>query len=105
MYHMQQAAILGCDAASYNLGCVASNNGEDELAIKHWVVVAGCGCKTSLANVQQGYIEGVATKVQYETALRDYQAYTDAVKSVQRDNINAYMNKRREAGTLPFGLH
>ena len=49
--------------------------------------------------------EELVEKCNYETALRDYQAYTDAVKSVQRDNINAYMNKRREAGTLPFGLH
>ena len=85
VYHWQQAAIGGDAVSRSNLGNFELNAGNIDRAVKHWMIAASSGHKKSLNNVRLGFMNGNATKAQYETALRDHQAYIDEVKSYQRD--------------------
>ena len=49
------------------------------------MISAGMGLDGALDNIRLNFMNGNATKAQYETALRDHQAYFDEVKSYQRD--------------------
>ena len=42
-YHMQQAAIKGCSVSRYNLGAFEGNAGNNDRAMKHWMISAGMG--------------------------------------------------------------
>ena len=46
--------------------------------------------------MKQGFVHGVASKDDYEAALRGHQAALDATKSTQRDNAE----KARQEGLL-----
>ena len=89
MYHWQQAAIKGCSVSRYNLGNLEAKAGNIGRAMKHWMISAGCGNEHALQRIRQGFMSGNATKAQFETALRDYQAYIDEVKSEKRDKAAA----------------
>ena len=54
-------------------------------AVKHWMISAGRGFKYSLEKIRDGFMDGFVTKTEYETALREYQASMDEVKSVERE--------------------
>ena len=85
MYHWQQAAIEGDAVSRYNLGAFELKAGNIDRAMKHWMISAGMGLDGALDNIRLNFMNGNATKAQYETALRDHQAYFDEVKSYQRD--------------------
>ena len=82
---MQQAAVGGHEVSRINLGNSEAEAGNIDRAAKHWMIAASSGHKESLNNIRMGFMNGNATKAQYETALRDHQAYIDEVKSYQRD--------------------
>ena len=56
------------------------------------MISAGRGFKYSLENIRDGFMDGFVTKAEYETALREYQASMDEVKSVERER------EKRERG-------
>ena len=43
MYHWQQAAIEGDAVSRYNLGAFEGNAGNNDRAMKHWMISAGMG--------------------------------------------------------------
>ena len=67
--------------------------------MKHWMICAGCGNEHALQRIRDGFINGHVTKDEYETALRDYQAYMDEVKSVQRDRAEAIWERDAQGKT------
>ena len=67
--------------------------------MKHWMISAGCGNEHALQRIRDGFINGHVTKDEYETALRDYQAYMDEVKSVQRDRAEAIWERDAQGKT------
>ena len=85
VYHWQQAAIGGHAVSRSNLGNFELKAGNIDRAVKHWMISAGNGCEESLNVIRLSFMRGHATKAQYETALRDYQAYINEVESYQRD--------------------
>ena len=85
MHHYQQAAIGGCALARHNIGFFEAKAGNIDRAIKHWMIAAGSGMKESLDCIRQQFMRGYATKCEYETALREYQAYIEEVKSFERE--------------------
>ena len=54
-------------------------------AVKHYMIVAGAGCDDSLKGIRQLYLEGRATKDDFEKALRSHKEAKDEMKSDQRE--------------------
>ena len=88
-YYNELAAIGGDSQARYNLGCMEENVGNEDRALKHYLIAARSGFVKSLEAVKDLYSEGHATKEDYTNALRSYQTYLSEIKSVQRDTAAA----------------
>ncbi|KAL7540101.1 hypothetical protein ACHAXR_009879 [Thalassiosira sp. AJA248-18] len=87
LYHGQRAAMGGCETSRHDLGCLEKDGGNIERAMKHWMIAAATGSKDSLENIRKGFLQGDATKAEYEKALRAYQKYLDEVMSDQRETV------------------
>lgn len=83
--HWESAAMRGHVEARANLGALGYNKGNDERAVRHHLIAAKLGDKTSLDNIKDMFMEGVATKTQYTEALKGYQESVDEMKSPERD--------------------
>ena len=94
LYHRQQAAIRGCVMSRHNLGSYELEVGNMDRAMKHWMISAGNGCEESLNSIRAELMRGSATKCEYETALRDYQAYINEVRSDPRDAARSWQGMR-----------
>jgi hypothetical protein len=53
--------------------------------MKHFFIAAKLGDNAALDTVKTGFAHGLASKEDYEAALRGHQAAVDATKSTQRD--------------------
>ena len=86
IYHWQQAAMKGHVLSRYCLGLVvASDNGNHELAVQHWMISAKMGSEKSLNSIKNMFMKGQATKAQYAEALRGYGDAVEEMKSPQRE--------------------
>ena len=91
------AAMNGSVSARHNLGCIEGRAGNHHRAFKHYLIAARAGHEESLDNIRNGFRIGVATKDEYESALRAYQKRQDEMKSDIRDKAEAF--RRNEATT------
>ena len=73
--------------ARHNLGVDEADTGNMNRAVKHWMISAGAGFDGSLTNVRQCFMDGYATKDDFEKALRSHKEAKDEMKSHQRDAI------------------
>ncbi len=85
VYHYEEAAIGGHPDARYNLASIEWKNGNTERAVKHMVIAAIQGHDNSLDMVKHFHQYGIASKEDFEAALRGHQAAVDAMKSEQRE--------------------
>ena len=92
-YYYKLAAIRGDVNARCNLGTMEVRAGNMNRALKHHMIAAGCGYNNSLTLIQKLYSNGYATKDDYATSLRAYQAYLAEIKSTQRDKAAAARGK------------
>ncbi len=90
VYHSEEAAIRGHPKARHNLGAVEVHNGRYERARKHFIIAANLGWHNSLSSLKRLYANGHASKEEYATALRGYQAAVEATKSAERERAEAY---------------
>jgi TPR repeat protein len=97
VYHLEEAAIGGHPHARYNLGSHETKNGRLERALKHFVISANLGLYESLRRVKELYADGHASKEDYASALRAYQAAVDETKSAERDEAEAFFEARAAA--------
>jgi hypothetical protein len=67
--------------------------GNFDKSIKHFIIAAGFGHAISLKFIQLAFMDGIATRGDYEFALRAYQQYLEGVRSDQRDEAAAYDDK------------
>ena len=77
VYHAEEAAIGGHTEARFNLGCYEFQNGSFNRARKHWIIAANLGYHDSLKCLKILYAKGHASKEDYASALRAYQAAVD----------------------------
>ena len=96
IYHYQISLMLGFAPASHALGLLEHLRGNKETALKCWIHSAKAGFEGSLKEVKKCFIEGVATKEQFEMALRAQKEAEDGVKSPNRERVAAM----QEAGLL-----
>ncbi len=85
IYHLEEAAIGGHPDARYNLGCYEEENGRIDRAMRHFIIAANLGCDQSLEEVKKGYVQEIASKEDFEAALRGDEAAVDATKRAQRE--------------------
>jgi hypothetical protein len=90
MYHMEEAAIGGHPYARHNIGTNELRNGKFDRAKKHFIIAANLGLHESLNALQALYEGGDASKEDYATALRAYQAAVEETKSEEREEAERY---------------
>ncbi|EJK73472.1 hypothetical protein THAOC_04903 [Thalassiosira oceanica] len=83
--HWQQAAMKGHVLSRHCLGVVGIHDGDDELALQHWMISAKMGYEESMNGIKALFTDGQATEAQYSEALRGYQAAVEEMKSPQRE--------------------
>jgi len=89
-YYLGLAAIKGDDTARNNLGILEEKDGNMDRALKHYMISARGGRSESLEAIKELFMDGLATKEDYESALRAHQTYLDEICSDQRDKAAAY---------------
>ena len=83
--HWQHAAMKGDVSSRHSLGNAEYNEGNDHLALKHYMISAKMGDKKSLDDIKTFFSQGIATKAQYAEALKGYQDAVEETKSHQRE--------------------
>ena len=77
---------MGGDVTSrYNLGGLEEEASVMDRAMKHWMISAAAGHDKSLKNIRDCFMNGHATKDDFEKALRAHKDVTDEMKSDQRE--------------------
>ena len=93
-HYWELAAVNGNVNARYNLGCVEEDAGNNQRAMKHFLISARVGDKDSLDKVTSGFRSGIITKDEYEEALRTYHNSQLEMKSDARDEATAFNETR-----------
>ena len=94
-HYWELAALNGSIQGRHNLGAAEYNAGNNQQAMKHFIISARAGDKLSLDTVKRGYTHGHVTKDQYANALREYQTIQDEMKSDVRDKAAAMLNQQQ----------
>ena len=92
-HYWELAAMGGCVFARQNLGCMEEEAGNNQRAMKHFILAARAGYKQSLVAVKTGYKHGFVTKDEFANTLRAHQKSQDEMKSEARDKAEAYRNQ------------
>ena len=92
-YYYELAAMGGNLSSRYNLGVVERDAGNMNRAVKHWMIAARAGHDNSLQAIRVGFMHGIATKDDFEKALRAHKEVKDEIKSEQREAANAFYSQ------------
>ena len=84
-YYYELAAIRGNVRARHNIGIWEQRAGNMNRAMKHYMIAAGAGYDNSLKAIQECFLDGHATKDDFEKALWAHKEATDEMKSAQRE--------------------
>lgn len=76
--------------ARHNLGNMEENAGNMNRATKQFMIAARAGLDDSLSRIRQCFVNGHATKDDFEQALRAHKESNDETKSDQRDKAAAF---------------
>ncbi|EJK47782.1 hypothetical protein THAOC_33482 [Thalassiosira oceanica] len=85
IHHWQQGAMKGDGLSRHVLGAVEHDNGNYELAAKHYMISAKMGKEDSLNAINNMFKGGLVTKAQYAEALFGYRDAVEEMKSPQRE--------------------
>ena len=96
LHHLTEAAIGGHPTARYYLARVEERNGQQDRAVRHYIIAAKLGSDESLGSVKSLYRAGHVSKDDFAAALRGHQAATDATKSPQREEAVEYEKRLAE---------
>ena len=91
IHHYKLAAMGGHENARYNLGRIEGMNGNDDRAMKHFMIGARSGEDDSLKEVGFGYKHGLVTKDEYANTLRAHKDAQDEMKSEQRTKAHHHL--------------
>ena len=84
------AAMGGGAIARNNLGALEAHAGNNDRALKHFMIAVKDGRTEALENIKLLYLDGYATKDDYDNALKSYQEFLDEIRSDQRDEAAAF---------------
>lgn len=97
--YYERAAKGGHEQARFNLAALHNDAGNEELARKHWMIVAKMGNDMGLMVVKEGYTKGEYTKDEFASALRAHKESNDELQSGHRKNVHAENNLWVSGGT------
>ncbi|EJK64110.1 hypothetical protein THAOC_15187 [Thalassiosira oceanica] len=89
-----KAAMQGHTESRYNLGVIEGEKGNHHRAVRHFMISAKMGHENSVENVKRAFMGGFATKEQYAEALKGYQEAVEEMKSHDRDEAKAYLDRK-----------
>ena len=89
IHYYELAAMGGQVVSRHNLGCLEGKAGNNQQALKHFMIAARAGHKTALEAVKKGYEYGLVTKDEYASTLRAYHERRKDMKSDERDQAAA----------------
>ena len=89
IFHLEEAAIRGHVVARFNLGYYEYENRKMDRAVKHWIIAANHGDDQSMKLLRDLYAGGYVKKEDMEAAFRAHRAAVLAMKSPQRDVVEA----------------
>ena len=84
-YHLEQAAIGGHPQARHKIGIIELALGNDDRAVKHFIIAAKLGFGDSMKRLWELYAKGYVKKEDLVATLHQHQAAVDEAKSPQRD--------------------
>ena len=90
-HYYELAAMGGYAKARHNLGVIEYNSGNFSRAVNHLMISAGAGSDESLADIRRCFLNGHATKADFEKALRTHKEATDHMSSEQRGEAAAFL--------------
>ena len=88
-HYVELAAMGGVVTARHFLGVIEYQVGNQERALKHWLIAAGDGHNESVDKIRKMYMNRKATKDDYTNALIAYQECINEIKSEQREKAAA----------------
>ena len=88
-HYYELAAMEGDIMSRQGLACIEYDAGNVARALKHFMIAAGAGYDNSLNTIQEFFMNGLATKDDFEKALRAHKDAADEMKSDQRDAADA----------------
>jgi len=88
-HHYEAAAMSGHVSARYILGAMEGKAGNYDLALQHMMISAKLGCEDSLGMIKAAFMDGLASKADYATALRGYRESIDEMSSPDRDKAKS----------------
>ena len=94
-YYFELAAMGGDVKARHNLGVLEKREGNMNRAVKHFAISAGAGDDESLTAIRKYFLNGHATKDDFEMALRVHKEAADEMKSDQREAAASFLASRR----------
>ena len=89
-----KAAIKGDYHSRRSLGIEEMKACKMSRAKKHYMIAAKDGNEKAVMNVLRLYSQELATKEEYENALRSYEEYVKEIKTSQRDDAAANMDMK-----------
>ena len=95
-HYFKLAAMRGHIAARYNIGVQAFQEGNVEVAMKHWMISAAAGNDDSLQQIRESYRIKKASKDHFEEALRAYQKAKEDMASEERDMAKKFVEGGRD---------
>ena len=95
--YSEDAVKLGNVHGRCILGMIEAEEGNIDLAIRHWKVAAAAGDGRSVRCLWAWFFKGKLEKAELEVALRDYKEACDATNSEERERWKLF-EKIREAG-------
>ncbi|EJK46081.1 hypothetical protein THAOC_35274, partial [Thalassiosira oceanica] len=90
-----KAAIQGHVLARTNLGNHEGRKGNNDRAVRHYLISAKMGDERSLEFIKILFHGGLATKEQYAEALKGHQEAVEEMKSHDRDEAKAFLDNRK----------
>ncbi|EJK71456.1 hypothetical protein THAOC_07100 [Thalassiosira oceanica] len=90
-----KAAMQGHVPARANLGWLEVEKGNNDRALRHYLISAKMGERGSVETIKEAFMAGAATKEQYAEALKGYQDATQETKSHDRDEAKAFLDNRK----------
>ena len=95
MHFIKLGTKRGHVVSRHRLGYLEHERGNDNRAVRHWMISAAAGDADSLENIGRAYRNKLVTKDQYEEAIRSHQKAKEEMSSFERD-----MAKRCAGGVL-----
>ncbi|EJK66437.1 hypothetical protein THAOC_12653, partial [Thalassiosira oceanica] len=97
-----KAAVQGHAESRYNLGCYEEIiMGNHDRAVRHFLISAKMGDKSSVEKITKFFMAGLATREQYAEALKGYQGAVEEMKSHDRDEAKAFLDNRNHLELHP----